>query len=202
MPSPQVEQPPSRSSWRRRPGCPPACPISRRGAWPPALGRSWAAPVGPGDEWPRLCRGCKQDAVARDPGTQTLMPVPRHPCAFSSDPWPQADASQVSSEVTPLENMWHLRVQRAFVFGTFGKVTGVICKSICVSQGTRIPETNVEYTLIQPNLLQICIAVLSSHSSIVGSLSPLSYAFELFERLIISLSGFQSVFLAHHHASP
>lgn len=78
----------------------------------------------------------------------------------------------------------------------------MICKSTCVSKGTRIPETNVEYTLIQRNLLQICIVVQSSRSSIVGSLSSLSYAFELFERLIISLSGFQSVFLAHHHASP
>lgn len=109
-PLPQVGQPPSRSFWRKGPGCPLACPISRQGARPPTLGRSWAVPGGPGDEWPRLCSGCKQDAVARDLGTQTLMPVPRHPCALFSDPWPPADASQVSSLVgralvTCLENM-------------------------------------------------------------------------------------------------
>lgn len=98
-PHPRSGGPPSRSSWRKSPGRPPACPVSRRGARPPALGRSWVAPGGPGDERPRLGSGCEQDAVARDPGPRTLMPAPRPRCAFFSDTWPQADASQVRSEL-------------------------------------------------------------------------------------------------------
>ena len=153
MSSPQVGQPRSRRSWRKGPWCPPACPVPRRRARPPALGRRRAAPGGPGDGWPRACSGCKQDAVARNPGTQTLMPVLRRPSALFSDPWPQADASQVSSLLGPalgtsLENIWQRGVQRAFVLGATGKVTGAISKWICVPKGARNPETSgwVEYT--------------------------------------------------------
>lgn len=105
-----------------------------------------------------MCSGCKQDAGARDPGMQILMPVPRRLCALFSDTWPQVDASQVSSEVgsalvTSLENIWHMRVPNAFVLGAIGKVTGAFCKWICVPKGTRISETSVGLSTLSFNLI-------------------------------------------------
>lgn len=158
---PQVGQHPSRSSWRKRPGCPPACPTSPRSARPPALRRSWAAPGGPGDECPRLCSGCEQDAVARDPGTQTLMRLPWPPCALFSDSRPQADASQVSPEpgsalMTSLENIWHERPE-CLCFGCHWE--GYRC-GLQMNLYTKADKNStnwnwVEYTLIQPNLLHL-----------------------------------------------